>query len=72
MGNKRPQTIEGKEWLAKILTERIKQARLDGFGRGISIKKSGYSERTVYSYSQQFDFLRDELNQFKHDRRFYK
>lgn len=72
MGNKRPQTIEGKECLAKILTERIKQARFEGFSRGISIKKSGYSERTVYSYAKQFSFLREELDKFKHDRRFYK
>lgn len=71
-GKKKPHTIDGKELIAKLIAERIKQARIDGFGRGISIKKSGYSERTVYSYSQQFDFLRDELNQFKHDRRFYK
>lgn len=61
-----------KEKRAKEMTTIIRQSRESGDGRCIAILKTGFTERTIYEYSKEFPFLKEEMSKFVKDKRLYK
>lgn len=61
-----------KESLAMSLVKIISESRNSGNGRGISISKTGYTERTIYKYAKEYPPLKEEMSKFHKDRRLYK